>query len=57
MPSEPVATRFHERVKLTAYPTREAGGVNPGRGYVRLALVANNAEVAEAAARIEQFNP
>ncbi len=27
MPSEPAGNRFNERVKLTAYPTREAGGV------------------------------
>ena len=34
---------------------RAVGGVNPGRGRVRLALVASEAECLEAARRIAQF--
>ena len=40
-----------------SFLARESGGSNPGRGYVRIALVADPAEVAQAAARIEQFQP
>ena len=34
---------------------REAHGVNPGRGYVRIALVSTSAEATEAAKRIRDF--
>ena len=34
---------------------RETGGVNPGRGYVRMALVSTLADAAEAAKRIAAF--
>ncbi|HEX5127931.1 MAG TPA: succinyldiaminopimelate transaminase [Rhodocyclaceae bacterium] len=37
------------------YLAREAHGVNPGRGYVRIALVASIAECVEAAQRIADF--
>jgi len=53
--------RLYAECNITVLPgsflARESGGSNPGRGYVRLALVAEPAEVAQAAARIEQFVP
>lgn len=38
-----------------SFLAREAGGVNPGAGFVRIALVAPLAECLEAASRIQQF--
>jgi N-succinyldiaminopimelate aminotransferase len=38
-----------------SFLAREAGGINPGAGFVRIALVAPLAETLEAAGRIEQF--
>ena len=38
-----------------SYLSREAHGVNPGRGYVRMALVSTVEESLEAAARIAEF--
>ena len=38
-----------------SFLAREAGGVNPGAGFVRIALVAGLAECLEAADRIQQF--
>lgn len=38
-----------------SYLARESGGVNPGRGRVRIALVASTAECTEAAQRIRDF--
>ncbi len=38
-----------------SYISREAGGVNPGRGYVRMALVSTVEETVEAASRIRGF--
>ena len=38
-----------------SYLAREAHGVNPGRNFVRIALVASTAECAEAAQRIASF--
>jgi N-succinyldiaminopimelate aminotransferase len=37
------------------YLSREFGGINPGKGYVRIALVATVDEVAEASERIARF--
>jgi len=55
------ARRLYAECNITVLPgsflARESGGSNPGRGYVRIALVADPAEVAQAAARIEQFQP
>jgi N-succinyldiaminopimelate aminotransferase len=55
------ARRLFATCNVTVLPgsflARESGGSNPGRGYVRIALVAEPAEVAQAAARIEQFVP
>ncbi|MGZ8255081.1 MAG: succinyldiaminopimelate transaminase [Burkholderiaceae bacterium] len=42
----------HVTVLPGSYLSRNADGVNPGTGHVRIALVASRAEVAEAAARI-----
>jgi N-succinyldiaminopimelate aminotransferase len=38
-----------------SYLAREAGGVNPGERFVRIALVASLDECLEAARRIEAF--
>jgi len=38
-----------------SYLGRESNGTNPGRGRVRVALVANNAECAEAMRRLREF--
>jgi N-succinyldiaminopimelate aminotransferase len=38
-----------------SYLAREAQGMNPGKDFVRLALVANTAETVEAARRIAEF--
>ena len=38
-----------------SFLAREANGVNPGNGFVRIALVAPLAECLEAADRIQQF--
>ncbi|HTT12723.1 MAG TPA: succinyldiaminopimelate transaminase [Burkholderiaceae bacterium] len=55
------ARRLYAACNVTVLPgsflARDSGGSNPGRGYVRIALVAEPAEVAQAAARIEQFVP
>jgi N-succinyldiaminopimelate aminotransferase len=40
-----------------SYLSRSVGGRNPGAGYVRIALVAEPAEVAEAAERIASLQP
>jgi N-succinyldiaminopimelate aminotransferase len=55
------ARRLYAECNVTVLPgsflARESDGTNPGRGYVRIALVAAPDEVAQAAARIEQFTP
>ena len=43
---------FHVKALPGSYLGRERDGVNPGKGFVRLALVAQEAEVLEAAQRI-----
>lgn len=47
--------QYNVTVLPGSYLAREAGGVNPGRGRVRMALVADSAECVEAAGRIVQF--
>ena len=52
--------RLYEEAGITVLPGsflgRElSGGVNPGAGYVRIALVATTEEVREAAQRIAEF--
>ena len=53
------ARRLYAEEALTVLPgsylAREAGGVNPGRGYVRIALVAELDECAEAVDRLVRF--
>ena len=45
----------HVTVLPGQYLAREAHGINPGRGYVRMALVADVATCAEGARRIAEF--
>ena len=47
--------QYNVTVLPGSYLAREADGVNPGRGRVRMALVADTAECVEAAERIVQF--
>jgi len=47
--------QYNVTVLPGSYLAREAGGVNPGQGRVRMALVAETAECVEAAQRIVQF--
>ncbi|MDQ8022512.1 MAG: succinyldiaminopimelate transaminase [Moraxellaceae bacterium] len=47
--------RTHVTVLPGQYLAREAHGLNPGRNYVRIALVADSAECLEAAERIAAF--
>jgi N-succinyldiaminopimelate aminotransferase len=47
--------QYNVTVLPGSYLAREAGGVNPGQGRVRMALVADGAECVEAAGRIVQF--
>jgi N-succinyldiaminopimelate aminotransferase len=53
------ARRLHAAENVVVLPgsflAREAGGINPGAGYVRIALVAGLAECVEAAERIIRF--
>ncbi len=50
---------LYEQFNVTALPgsylAREARGINPGRNFVRVALVASTAECTEAAQRIADF--
>jgi N-succinyldiaminopimelate aminotransferase len=45
---------FNVTVLPGSYLARHAHGINPGQGFVRLALVASLAECVEAAKRIQQ---
>ncbi|MDO5690966.1 MAG: succinyldiaminopimelate transaminase [Pseudomonadota bacterium] len=47
--------QYNVTVLPGSYLGREAGGINPGQGRVRMALVAETAECVEAAERIVQF--
>jgi N-succinyldiaminopimelate aminotransferase len=47
--------QYNVTVLPGSYLAREAGGMNPGAGRVRMALVAEPAECLEAAGRITQF--
>jgi N-succinyldiaminopimelate aminotransferase len=53
------ARRLYAEYNVSVLPgtflAREARGVNPGQGYVRIALVASTAECVEAAQRIKEF--
>ena len=54
-----LARRLYAGEALTVLPgsylAREANGVNPGRGYVRIALVAELDECTEAIDRLVRF--
>ncbi len=47
--------QYNVTVLPGSYLARDAGGVNPGRGRIRMALVAGTDECVEAAGRIVQF--
>lgn len=47
--------QYNVTVLPGSYLAREANGVNPGRGRIRMALVAETAECVEAAERIAKF--
>lgn len=53
------ARRLHARFNVTVLPgsflSRTSDGLSPGTGFVRIALVAEEAEVMEAARRIAEF--
>jgi N-succinyldiaminopimelate aminotransferase len=53
------ARALHAHYNVTVLPgsylAREVGGINPGRGRIRMALVADTAECTEAAQRIVNF--
>ncbi|MCK9258754.1 MAG: aminotransferase class I/II-fold pyridoxal phosphate-dependent enzyme, partial [Azoarcus sp.] len=53
------ARRLQAEYNVTVLPgsylARESGGINPGAGFVRIALVADTAECVEAAQRIVAF--
>ena len=59
LPDTGFAQSLHRDYNVTVLPgsylARQAGGVNPGQGFVRIALVAPLAECVEAARRIEKF--
>ncbi|GHU18065.1 succinyldiaminopimelate transaminase [Betaproteobacteria bacterium] len=50
-----LAAEHNVHVLPGSFLARQAHGVNPGAGYVRIALVATLAECLEAAGRIQQF--
>jgi len=56
---EEFARRLHAQCNVTVLPGsylgRTRGGANPGSGFVRIALVATEAEVLQAAQRIAEF--
>ena len=53
------AIKLKRDLNITVLPgsflAREAHGINPGKGFIRMALVANLDECVEAAQRIQQF--
>ena len=53
------AQRLYAEEAVTVLPgsyiARDANGINPGRGYVRIALVASMDECVEAVARLTRF--
>ena len=59
LPDTEFARRLHAEYNVTVLPgsylAREAHGVNPGAGFVRIALVADTHECVEAAGRIIDF--
>ena len=59
IPDTEFARRLQAEYNVTVLPgsylAREANGVNPGAGFVRIALVADTHECVEAAGRIIDF--
>lgn len=53
--SQALLAQYNVTVLPGSYLAREFGGVNPGKGRVRMALVAETAECLEAARRIADF--
>lgn len=53
--AQELLAQYNVTVLPGSYLAREAGGVNPGHGRVRMALVAETAECVEAAERIVKF--
>jgi N-succinyldiaminopimelate aminotransferase len=53
------ARRFYAEYNVSVLPgsflARTARGINPGEGFVRMALVASTAECVEAATRLRDF--
>ena len=47
--------QYNVTVLPGSYLARDSQGINPGRGRIRMALVADTAECVEAAGRIVQF--
>lgn len=54
-----VAQRLYQALNITVLPgsflAREAHGINPGKGFIRMALVASTEETISAAHRIKQY--
>jgi N-succinyldiaminopimelate aminotransferase len=54
-----VAKQLYQELNITVLPgsflAREAHGINPGKNFIRMALVANTEETIEAALRIKQL--
>jgi N-succinyldiaminopimelate aminotransferase len=54
-----VAVKLYQQLNITVLPgsylAREAHGINPGEGFIRMALVASLEECVEAAQRIQQL--
>jgi N-succinyldiaminopimelate aminotransferase len=52
-----IAKQLYQDLNITVLPgsflAREAHGHNPGKGFIRMALVASNEETIEAALRIQ----
>lgn len=59
LPDDEFARQLYEQAHVTVLPGRflgrEVDGVNPGAGFVRMALVASQEECSEAARRIRRF--
>ena len=59
IPDTEFARRFHAEYNVSVLPgsylARTARGVNPGTGFVRIALVASTGECVEAATRLRDF--
>jgi N-succinyldiaminopimelate aminotransferase len=54
-----LAVQLYHKLNITVLPgsylARDAHGINPGKGFIRMALVASLDECVEAARRIQQL--